>query len=242
MLVDSPRLSDADRQAWGRWAALDARMAVAMRPRLERLADTARQVILDFAAAGPCYASISWGKDSLVLAHLVATSDVAGSVPLGYATSEQVPGRIANPDSARVRDLFLAAYPGVSYVEYPGGLGRLSEHMGTSRVINGVRGAESGIRKRVMRWYGTMTSPDAATCRPIGHWSHAELWAYLHLHDLPVHPAYAMTYGGVLDRSRVRVHSFGGEDGAVEGRIEWEDHYYGDLTDRLRGVTRARPC
>src|SRR5690606_35561412 len=73
-------------------------------------------------------------------------------------------------------------------------------------------------------------------------WGDAELWAYLKLHDLPIHPAYAMTMGGTLDRSRIRVHSFGGEDGAINGRLAWEDHYYGDITARLEGVTRARPA
>lgn len=89
-----------------------------------------------------------------------------------------------------------------------------------------------------MRIHGVATS---RTCRPIGWWSSADVWAYLARHDLPVHPAYAMTLGGRLERDRIRVHSIGGEDGASFGRVEWEDRYYGDLTARLRGWTRARP-
>lgn len=237
MLIDSPRITPADRAAWARWEAMDRRMAQAMAGRLDRLADTARQIIADFAEQGPCYASISWGKDSVIVAHLVATSGLP--IPLAYATSADVPGRIPNPDSERVRDAFLARFPNVDYREYRCGLGRLGEMVGTERYISGLRGAESGQREKTMRWHGVATK---RVCRPIIGWGDAELWAYLKLHDLPIHPAYAMTMGGTLDRSRIRVHSFGGEDGAINGRLAWEDHYYGDITARLEGVTRARPA
>lgn len=232
-LIDSPRLTAADRAAWERQQMLDQRMAEALAGRMERLADTARQVIEDFAAAGPCYAGTSWGKDSTVVAHLVATSAVADQVPLvwirtvGWRTD-----RIDNPDVPAVRDAFLDRYPRMAYREESGGPRELADRLG-DRYISGVRAAESATRKLAMRAHGVAT---ARTCRPIGHWTHAELWAYLILHDLPIHPAYAMTYGGQLDRSTLRVHRFGSEQGAYHGRIEWERTYYPDVWAQLEAA------
>lgn len=236
MLINSDRLSDSDRAEWARLARIDTRLAAATRPRLDRLADTARDIIDDFAARGPCQACVSWGKDSVAIAHLVATSGAA--IPLVYATSGDVLGRIANPDAPAVRDAFLAEHRAIEYVELTGGLLSIGRNFGSDRRITGIRAAESGVRRLSQRAHGVATE---ISCRPIIAWTDADLWGYLALHDLPVHPAYAMSYGGVLDRSRIRVHSIGGEGGGTEGRIQWEDHYYGDLTQTLRGWTQARP-
>ena len=51
-------------------------------------------------------------------------------------------------------------------------------------------------------------------------------FAYLAQHDLPVHPVYAMSMGGVIDRSKLRVASLRGRSGTGMGRREWEDLYY----------------
>ena len=60
------------------------------------------------------------------------------------------------------------------------------------------------------------------SCQPNGHWSARDVFAYLNAHDLPVHPAYAMTFGGALDRGRLRVGTIGGSRGTEFGRAEWE--------------------
>ncbi len=66
------------------------------------------------------------------------------------------------------------------------------------------------------------------TCAPIGWWTGGDVYAYLHQHGLPVHPAYACTMGGELDRDRVRVASLGGTRGTEFGRRQWEWAYYRD--------------
>ena len=63
-----------------------------------------------------------------------------------------------------------------------------------------------------MRRNGTAS---AATCRPIGWWTGADVFAYLARHDLPIHPAYACTMASAYDRDRVRVGTIGG--GAAPG-------------------------
>lgn len=89
--------------------------------------------------------------------------------------------------------------------------------------LSGVRGQESGARALRMQRWGTTT---ARTCAPIGWWTGLDVFAYLGLHDLPIHPAYAMNVGGMLDRERIRVASLGGKRGEGHGRAEWEARYY----------------
>jgi len=96
--------------------------------------------------------------------------------------------------------------------------------------VSGVRGEESGVRKLRMRRWGTSSE---RTCAPIGWWCGGDVFAYLHQHDLPVHPAYAMSFGGTLDRNRIRVASLGGERGTGFGRRDWEHRYYRDAFRKM---------
>lgn len=243
-LIDSPRLTARDREAWDRLARYDALLA--QDPSLTTMAERARQVIRDFAAAGPCYVSTSWGKDSTVLAHLAATSGV--KLPLVWVRVQQW----ENPDCPAVRDTFLAQYGHlVDYEEIEveataprwwetgaddaptsqrtsrGGF-TIAEKRHGRRHISGVRAEESRIRRLAQARWGD-AGPAAA--RPIGRWQATHVFAYLHHHNLPVHPAYAMSHGGRLDRRWLRVSSLGGIRGADRGRAEWEAHYYPDIVN-----------
>ena len=55
----------------------------------------------------------------------------------------------------------------------------------------------------------------------------ADVFAYLSLHSLPVHPTYAMSLGGRLPRDRLRVSSLTLRHGVGMGRVEIEERYYG---------------
>ena len=250
MLIDSPRLTSRDREAWARAEAIDA--VNAQRARLRAKAKAARETITTFAADGPCYLGVSWGKDSTVIAHLaVEIARVGGPrIPIAWVRREP----IDNPDCHLVRDAFAARFPDADLHEIrvdcecdptrpeqwwtagrPGravsdqpkqvGFALAAARFGR-RYISGVRAAESGIRELRMAKHGIVS---ANTCAPIGRWSTAEVFAYLHLHDLPIHPAYAMTLGGLLDRDRLRVGSIGGPHGRGHGRLEWERRYYPEI-------------
>lgn len=82
------------------------------------------------------------------------------------------------------------------------------------------------MRGMVMQRWGK-TSPN--TCRPIGYWSAVEVFRLLGQRDLPIHPAYAMNYGGRLDRRWIRVSTIGGIRGADKERADWETTYYPDI-------------
>lgn len=68
-------------------------------------------------------------------------------------------------------------------------------------------------------------------CRPIGRWTAVDVFAYLRRHDLPVHPAYAMSCGGHYDRRWLRVSPIGGITQAHRGRADWERAYYPDIVE-----------
>lgn len=235
MLVESPRHSRADLAAWARAERADAAHAAATD--LTGMARRAMDAIATFAAAGPCYAGTSWGKDSTVLAHLVARLRAEGvTVSLVWVVVEP----IVNPDCAIVRDTVRTA-TGVDcdaitvWCRRDGagwhatgtlerGFALASDRYGAARHVAGIRAEESGSRALRMRRYGVAT---ADTCAPIGWWSARDVYAYLWQYRLPVHPAYACTMGGLLDRDRIRVASLGGQRGTGHGRAEWERRYYG---------------
>lgn len=246
-LIPSPRHTAADLAEWRRYEHWDDTLARSSQ--LDRMADKARALIEQFADAGPCYLSVSWGKDSVVVAHLLATSRAGERVPLVFARARHW----ETPEVDQVRDAFLTAYPHVRYeeIEYefrvplrgePGfgaddtptqdALRETLDQVHGGRRISGVRAEESAIRAKSLRWHGDATD---RTCRPIIRWRCAEhVFPYLHKHDLPVHPIYAMTAGGHYDRRWLRVHALGCQHpdmSAVYSKDPeaWERLYYQDV-------------
>lgn len=227
MLIDSTRFRSGDREAWRSAERADAVHAQtrAYRRRIEQ----ASVALQDFATSGNCYAGTSWGKDSTCLAHLV--TEIVPLVPLVWIRVEP----IANPDCVLVRDAFLRDHPRCIYEEIARTLdgerpdsGALDDGFELAsrkygRYISGVRGEESKSRTKRMAAFGATT---ANTCAPLGWWTGVDVFAYLHANKLPVHPAYACTMGGLLDRERIRVATIGGERGTGHGRAEWERTYY----------------
>lgn len=242
-LVGTERITDADRRAWDRLERFDARLAWSAV--MDRRIETAQQHIIDFVAAGPCYAGVSWGKDSMALAGLIMSTGVR--VPLVWVRMSPRD----NPDCVLVRDAFLARFPTAEYheitvecrrrpdggwvVDVPTGVivrrpdltsgpgfAIASERFG-DRYLTGIRSAESAARKMREATHGIATE---RTCAPISRWSGVNVFAYLYRAGLPVHPAYACSYGGALDRERIRVAHLDGSRGTGHGRREWEWAYY----------------
>lgn len=239
-LIESPRHTQADLEAWHTTARYDTRLW----PTITARATRAAQVIRDFAQGGDCYAGCSWGKDSLVVAHLIATHHP--TIPIVWVRVK----KWENPDCELVRDAFLTQYPHITYDEITvdsaaprrweadtQGAARTStdgftiakQHHG-QRHISGVRAQESTTRRLTIARNGEASTN---TCRPLAHWTGQDVFTYLAHHDLPIHPAYAMTYGGALNRDRVRVGTLGGERGTGVGRAEWEETYYPDVVRPL---------
>lgn len=200
---------------------------------MERI-DEAGAEVERFVRSGRAYVSTSWGKDSTVVAHLALS--VAPQLPIVWVRVDP----IANPHCHLVRDAFFQRCPAGrgNYHEIvvhcprdnsgyhatgtlEGGLGQVRRRFGR-RWIGGLRAAESGGRKRRIEKGLTLHY----SCQPLGHWSDRDVFGYLHAFNLPVHPAYAMTMGGSLDRGKLRVASIGCQRGRAFGRREWEAVYY----------------
>lgn len=250
MLIEMPTLTRADIDAWENWSRYDHQIGKT----LDHKQDKAIHEIQRFIAATPdVVCSTSWGKDSVVVADLVFRA--APQVPIVWVPTIRADGMSYEADvTYRVRDEFLRTHPGVTYVERlavarnpkrgdpgydPGQFDqpgyRSQDVLGemiTEPYISGVRAEESRIRAMSIGHRGTSTT---RTCRPIGRWSATEVFAYLTRHNLPVHGAYAATYGGTLDRRWLRVHPLRSKQpprSTVYGRDmdTWENNYFPDLT------------
>lgn len=239
-MIDSPRLTDAERRAWH--VAERGDVAHAALGRFRRVCDDAKRSLEAFARTdGAGYVGVSWGKDSVVVAHMAVSLGVL--MPLVWVQMRP----IDNPDCQRVRDAFLAAHPHAydEVVCWFDPSSRLTSEPGFAeaarrhgdRYVTGIRAAESRQRAMSAAVHGVAT---LRACRPILRWSARDVFAYLALHDLPVHPAYAMTYSGQLDRDRLRVASVGGERGRGHGRREWEQRYYPEVLRAREAYTAGR--
>lgn len=242
MLLASPRHTPADLETWSTWARLDA--LTANTGRLARLEEIALDALAAFIADARAYVGVSWGKDSVTIAHLAWRLEQLGGprVPVVWIR----PSLLSNPDNVLVRDAFLARFP-VDYTEvdvycpYLGaewfreGLAIATELFGP-RYVSGVRADESRDRAmRVARW-GENT---VRTSAPIGRWPLEMVYGYLAKHDLPVHPAYACTLNGTIERRGLRVENLYGERGTGFGRHHWEATYYGPELDAIALVANG---
>lgn len=229
-LIDSTRLSDEDRAAW---AVLAPRYREP-RWRVDERAFRAQRRILDYLRVAPGHVCVSWGKDSVVLAHLARC---VIDMPVVWVRL----GGAENPECFAVRDAYLSGWP-CNYLEvvepvewdsdgemceapWSCAIRRADRECGARRVM-GIRAAESSVRTLSARIHGVATS---TTCRPLLDWTTAEVLGYLLAHDLPISAVYAMSYGGRLDLERLRTDFLGDTPGRDRGRREWERHYFGDL-------------
>lgn len=231
MLIASSRHRPDDLDVW----ALRERMDL-MHYRTRRmmaLVDAAKARLEAFCA-DRAYLAVSWGKDSVVVADIAARMGLG--LPLYWY--RQVPH--ANPDCDAVRDACFGQWGRHTYTEQAWRAVAIEDGWSTpswaeclreihaaygDRYISGIRGQESGIRRIVQARWGAATE---RTCRPIVDWREDDVFAYLAGRGLPVHPAYACSFGGMLERRSLRVSTMGSDRGAGHGRAHWEQSYYGD--------------
>jgi phosphoadenosine phosphosulfate reductase len=233
MLIKSYRHKPEDLELWEGYEVAD--LYYYETHKMQSKVDRAIKELTEFTKTS-CYLGVSWGKDSVVAAHLAVTA--LCKTPLVWVRVEP----IKNPDCLLVRDEFLRLFPSVLYDEVVVNcnVDRFGAHAkGTleagfksvyakygNRHISGVRSEESGIRKISRFTHGVSTE---RTCRPIIDWKQNDVFAYLAHFDLPVHPVYAMLGGGRWEREHIRVASLGGKRGDQFGRTVWEKEYYPDI-------------
>lgn len=225
MLIESERHRPADLELWRELEAADAIHAGTLDSKIDR----AKAVVERFAAGG-CCAAVSWGKDSTVIAHLCYQW-----MPVYWVRWPASD----NPHSQRVEDLFCRQFPNAIVVNITapdsddddGTIGFRMLRDTHPKRVTGIRADESTSRRMSAIVHGLQTD---TSCRPILHWSAADVFAYLYRFDLPVHPNYAMLGGGRWNREHLRVDSIGGLRGRGFGRNEWEQEYYPDVLNRIK--------
>lgn len=250
MLIQSDRHTEQDLELWRAHHEADLQHAKSRRFR-HKVAESIN-AIFEFSAGGNFYCGTSWGKDSVVVLHLLMCCRPQTVVMHLRPTNH-------NPDCDQVRDEFMkqtwvrhydeipVSYEGIDRCSLPQQeLDRLTdqrwyaaihdyERKVSKRHMLGIRADESGGRRiRTLRW--GLNSPNGSA--PIARWSTQDVFAYLAEHDLPVHPAYAMLGGGRWPRERLRVAEIGDSHGAGGGRREWEQEYYGDSLRRFEAGSR----
>lgn len=239
MLISSHRHRSEDLELWKDLEEAD--LVHGQSDRLKRLTEQSLDVIREFASGGACYGSVSWGKDSVVLAHMLWRVDPS----IFLLRVQQVPS--GNPHCVDVRDAFLNCFDshyvetladyrgcGKTQEELEGRADRIFygafERIGISRYFSGIRSDESATRRLRFRHWGHSSKN---TCAPLSLWTVADVMGYLAVHNLPVHPNYAMLGNGRWDRNKLRTDEIGGIRGSQFGRREWEQEYYGDVLRRI---------
>lgn len=242
MLIVTDRHRDDDLDTWRRCEEIDRLRWMMQGAHIERRARRAIVDIQEFASTHEGYVGVSWGKDSVLVAHLCIRAEIGW--PLVHIKVEG----LANPDTDPVRDAFLDRFDvvyhelecdqlhrgGTSLLDNPqtDGFTLAQERFGRD-YISGVRADEAGYRRLRMAKWGVSSKH---ACAPAGWWTHEEVFAYLFGHDLPVHPAYAYSMGGTYERTRLRTAAIGGERGRNQGRLVWERVYYPEIVHRLEAA------
>lgn len=234
-IIASPRHKPGDMETWRTLAQED--LIWGNGPNVQAKAEEAALLMHMWASERQGITGVSWGKDSLVVAHMSA---LYLDWPLVWVKEDP----IYNPDCLRVRDAFLALFPAVHYDEitvslppndiggyhatghFERGLKMAADRYGPCH-ISGVRGEESGIRKRMVRRTGGINRFALA---PLAQWSMRDVFGYIAYHDLPLHPAYAMSFGGAWPRDRIRISGLTLRLG-MGGKQEWEQGYYPEYSE-----------
>lgn len=159
---------------------------------------------------GPFWALVSGGKDSVAMAHVLASSDRLAGVAFidtGIACPDTMPF-VADLCSGMGWPLRIVRTP-VVYEDlvmrygFPGpamhsvamsalkarAIRVLRREVDGVVLASGVRAMESARRSRTVRRWGMIERTPIFA--PIHDWSTERVWSYLRGHDLPVSPAYA---------------------------------------------------
>lgn len=100
-------------------------------------------------------------------------------------------------------------------------------------VIMGLRRDENAVRKRYLRGHIYQRKDGMWTCLPILHWSMYDVFAYLLVKELPIHPMYTRDSLQPLEHRRVGGYISGRNRGSEYGRFVWLREQYPETWQEL---------
>ncbi|NJL03189.1 MAG: hypothetical protein HC910_22425 [Spirulinaceae cyanobacterium SM2_1_0] len=190
-------------------------------PQFRRKVEQAQAIIKEALEVCPAYVACSWGKDSLVVADLVAT--ISPDALVCHVTGPKA--ELLN-NYGEVSAAFCRRHPSVAY-RVLGGDGRPSwevfsahAHELPSMAILGLRAEEAAYRRISLRKYGLIYRYKSGSWRacPLAWWGWKDVWAYLVAHGL----TYLASYDHPAEECRAlsRTSSITTRRGEQFGRIE----------------------
>jgi phosphoadenosine phosphosulfate reductase len=229
-------------------------------PRFKKRIMAAQNIIFEgIDAIRKPYLSCSFGKDSVVLLHLVLP--YMPNIPVVFINSGY-----CFPDTYEVRDCFARDYninlveiaQPYDYLEIIEQYGLPDDRTGTqqAKVVKllkkdmanewakesgydgnfwGIRKEESNGRRVMLNNRGALfyaKDADLWRCSPLADWKWEDVWAYIHTYDVP----YSQIYNkhGFCDPRQIRNSSWVTTDGAAQnGRVVWLKYYYPELFYKL---------
>lgn len=206
----------------------------------------------------PCAVGVSWGKDSTVVAFLMAGHLTADDWLFHVSAGEyEMPGTYA------VRDAFLARFPALKYHEYQSGdYFEIARAYGLTDVSSGqkarIRGAKkvdkfkAAVEGAAMRVWGLRADESAArrlyakrhggcafsrrdglyVLSPVLWWTWQDIWSVIVAHDLPYCPVYDK-YDEIDGLAHGRSGTWAGTRGANYGRVALLKRFYPELFNRF---------
>jgi phosphoadenosine phosphosulfate reductase len=205
------------------------------------------------------YLSCSFGKDSVVLLHMVLQQ--APDIPVVFINSGY-----CFPDTYEVRDRFIRDYNiNLVEIQQPHDYMEIIDRYGLpddrtpaqqDKVVRllkkdlanewaktngydghfwGIRKDESAGRRVILNNRGPLFYAQVAglwRCSPLADWRWEDIWAYVHSNNIPYSKIYKKT--GFCDPRQIRNTSWVTTDGAAHnGRVAWLKYYYPELYAKL---------
>jgi phosphoadenosine phosphosulfate reductase len=191
----------------------EAFLAYSQLPKFKRRVDEALDVIKEALAIAPGYVGVSWGKDSVVLAHLCQQVDRdVLAINIGDLL-EDLQDNYSEVSRAYC-DRFNLNYQQFFYDESTDGgfftqIQKLYELRPMAFI--GCRAQENKRRASAIKKYGLIHQYKSGNWRafPLAYWSWRDVWAYICLHNLPYLNSYDHQLSGDRATSRTAViHNF----------------------------------
>ena len=205
-------MDEAERLMFQAWASM---------PPYRRKVAQAQSIIKEAIAIAPAYVACSWGKDSLVLAHLAST--LVPNLLICHVTG---PNADLLNNYSEVSATFCQLCPTVEY-RVLGGDGRPSWEVFAAHAdelpamaLLGLRAEEATYRRRSLRKYGPIHQYKTGGWRacPLAWWGWKDVWAYIVANDLTYLRSY--DHPGEESRALSRTSSITTRRGEQFGRME----------------------